>query len=356
MKHPTTDLKNRYYFLSKIDDTKSMVYKISDEQDSDNCGVHFVTYITTPREVNRGQSYLDLHGDRQQVVYTDTYNVSTGEIDVEECSAVFPCIVIEYKENLRDEETKRAYFWLDYLIQDDDTVLKRGNNSFTFKFNTKHSGYKNFSGTYCDYYLQLALSEMAEMLLVYNFEEVKKKFPDFLFAEKNDKININGKQVYFKKAFKVSNGVEDVVNGKLIEMEDVYLNYADVCCRMINEYADKLVNRFIDLNSGTSVSDIMSAPSAGLFDEIYQYLPCLRHPGNMNFDVNGDNRVTAADITCLYNYLLGNIDIDLGRYQKCLTTCNEGLPEIMSVLYTTRDRLIEEMEDPDWVLPEEYRE
>ena len=356
MEHPTTDLKNRYYFLSKITETESIVYKISDEQDSDNCGVHFVTYITTPREVNRDQSYLDLHGDRQQVVYTDTYNVSTGEIDVEECCLTFPCIVIEYKERLDDEEPKRAYFWLDYLIQDDDTLLKEGDNRFTFKFNIKHSGFKNFNGTYCDYYLQLALSEMAEMLLVYNFEEVKKKFPDFLFAEENDRININGKQVYFQKAFKVSRGVEDVVRGRLIEMEDVYLNYANVCCRMINEYAEKLVNRFVDLNGGTAVSEIMGAPSPDLFDAIYQYLPCLRQSGSMNFDVNGDGVVTAYDITCLYNYLLGNIDIDLGRYPRCLTTCNEGLPQIMNVLHATRDRLIEEMEDPDWVLPEEYRE
>ena len=232
MKHPSTELKNPYYFLSTND--PKVIYEISEQQDKDGCGQHFVTYQTLNRTVNAGQSYLDLHGDRQQVTLSGTYPVSNGKLDIDACKEVFPYIEVIYKENKTSAETKSEYYWLDYLIQDDDTY-----QNGKFVMNTEHADVDDdFEGGYVAYYKQLVLEELGGLLTDHTIEDAKKSFPEFLFAEQGDKMTMNGKTVYFQEMTSSEESVE--VN---VSDEEINAAYYAYVCEQVRAYADRLVKK-----------------------------------------------------------------------------------------------------------------
>lgn len=237
MKYPSTELKNPYYFLSTND--PKVIYEISDQQDKDGCGQHFVTYQTTDRVVNAGQSYLDLHGDRIQVSESGTFPVSTGKLNIAECKKTFPYFEVVYSATENGSETESVYFWLDYLIEDDDKYVDG-----KFVMNTDHKDVDDdFEGGYATYYKEMAIRELGALLATHSIEEAKRNFPDYLFANVNDPIIVNGNTVYLQELNSSDGNMTEEGNPNTITEDDIDEAYYEYVCEQVKAYADRLVKK-----------------------------------------------------------------------------------------------------------------
>lgn len=195
MDFPTNKLRNPYYFIRD-----NVVYEISDKQDADGCGKHYVTYVTKPTELKKGAKYLDVNGTMQVAEADGTYNVSNGNIDLTETPKMspnfltFPWACITYVEE-EGGKPKKEYLWLDYLIEDGDkvTVVNRVEK---FVINDKHSEGAN---SYVGLYKQQLINEFkARVKNGYAIAEIKKRMPEYVIANANDTILVNGKKVIFQ--------------------------------------------------------------------------------------------------------------------------------------------------------------
>lgn len=195
MDFPTNKLRNPYYFIRD-----NVVYEISDKQDADGCGKHYVTYVTKPTELKKGAKYLDVNGTMQVAEADGTYNVSNGNVDLTETPKMspnfltFPWACITYVEE-EGGKPKKEYLWLDYLIEDGDKV-EVVNRVEKFVINDKHSEGAN---SYVGLYKQQLINEFkARVKNGYAIAEIKKRMPEYVIANANDTILVNGKKVIFQ--------------------------------------------------------------------------------------------------------------------------------------------------------------
>ena len=245
MTFPSNKLKNPYYFIS----ANGTVYEISTSQDADNCGQHYVTYQTVSVNgddkilVKKGDKYLDLHGTPTVAEKDAYYPVSTGKLDIEANKEVFPWICVEYKEKPEDRETKKAYFWLDYLIDDGDEF-----NGTKFVMNQKHAPE---GGSYVEFFKEEVLAKIGLYLANgYTEIEIQRNFPDYLLAEQYGEnipenatanITIDGKKAYLVN---VTTSSEDESFEMGITEEDMLNAFYKYCDEQVIAYANKLLKKF----------------------------------------------------------------------------------------------------------------
>ena len=182
MIYPKTTLQNPYYFIKD-----KVLYNISNQQDTNNehtssqgCGVHKVTYITETKKVEKGQVYLNLHGDLQTAADDTNYSVSTGKLDETECQKVFPYFTVTYNKTNPaegEEGTITKTYWLQHLIQDGDKVV---NNKFVI--NEKHGT------TYSDAFKK-EMKEAVKSAIIggATIEQLYSMFPLYFFSGQPNK-------------------------------------------------------------------------------------------------------------------------------------------------------------------------
>lgn len=254
MTFPNNKLKNPYYFIKN-----NIVYEISDKQDADNCGQHYVTYQVTSLDgddkvfVKNGDKYLDANGTPTIAQSDGYYPVSTGKLDIEANKAVFPWICVKYKENATDTEIQEAYFWLDYLIDDGDTF-----DGTMFIMNSNHAPE---DGSYIEYYKATVLAQIGLFYANgYTDTEIKRNFPDYMFAEEYGEnitensvanITINGKKAYLVD---VTTSAEDVEI--TISEEDMINAFYTYCNEQVVAYANRLLKRVNKKLAGTTDEQI----------------------------------------------------------------------------------------------------
>ena len=245
MTFPKNKLNNPYYFIKN-----NIVYEISDKQDADNCGQHYVTYQVTSLTdedkvfVKKGDKYLDVHGTPTVAPIDGYYQVSTGKLDIEANKEVFPWICVKYKENADSETVKEEYLWLDYMIDDGDTF-----DGTKFVMNTTHAPEE---GSYVEAYKEAILAQIGLYFANgYTEEDIKRNFPEYLFAEENDKITVNNKKVYFVDVTTSADGVEMNISGE--DMLDAFYKY---CNEQVVAYANRLLKRVEKKLDGTTDEEI----------------------------------------------------------------------------------------------------
>lgn len=154
MKNTTTTLKNPYYFIEK---DGTCLYKISNTQDEDNCGVQMVV------------------------------KNSDGTINNEACAAIFPYIKITYKENTEAED-KSKYLWLSEFIA-------VGDNFIDGKFVINEAHRPEDGGSYVSVFKQQIGQHIAELIANgYTIDRIKKVMSDYLFVQPGETMYINGKE------------------------------------------------------------------------------------------------------------------------------------------------------------------
>ena len=232
MTFPTNKLKNPYYFIKN-----NVVYEISENQDADNCGQHYVTFKVVSLTgndkifVKKDDRYLDVHGTPTVAPTDGYYEVNTGVLNIEQNKLVFPWICIKYKENADSETVKEEYLWLDYMIDDGDTF-----DGTKFVMNTTHAPEE---GSYVEAYKEAILAQIGLYFANgYTEEDIKRNFPEYLFAEENDKITVNNKKVYFVDVTTSADGVE--MN---ISEEDMFEAFYKYCNEQVVAYANRLLKK-----------------------------------------------------------------------------------------------------------------
>lgn len=244
MTFPTNKLKNPYYFIKN-----NVVYEISENQDADNCGQHYVTYQVTSLTnedkvfVKKGDKYLDVHGTPTVAPIDGYYQVSTGKLDIEANKAVFPWICVEYKTKPEDRETKSEYLWLDYLIDDGDSF-----DGTKFTMNQQHAPE---NGSYVEYFREQVLDKIGLYLANgYTDVDIKRSFPDYLLAEQYGEnipenatanITVDGKKVYLVNVTTSSEN-ENFEMG--VSEEDMFEAFYKYCNEQVIVYANRLLRKY----------------------------------------------------------------------------------------------------------------
>lgn len=244
MTFPTNKLKNPYYFIKN-----NVVYEISENQDADNCGQHYVTYQVTSLTnedkvfVKKGDKYLDVHGTPTVAPIDGYYQVSTGKLDIEANKAVFPWICVEYKTKPGDRETKSEYLWLDYLIDDGDSF-----DGTKFTMNQQHAPE---NGSYVEYFREQVLDKIGLYLANgYTDVDIKRSFPDYLLAEQYGEnipenatanITVDGKKVYLVNVTTSSEN-ENFEMG--VSEEDMFEAFYKYCNEQVIVYANRLLRKY----------------------------------------------------------------------------------------------------------------
>lgn len=230
-------LSNPYYFVKN-----NTIFKISSTNETnDSCGKHYVTYTTNPESsVKKGDTYIDLHGDRVTADEDKTGVVSTGIIDAAESAKTFP----HFKVTEDGDETENAYyFWLDDFIEDGD-VLKTVDNTPKF-MKTKHTDDDNepeevdFAE---DYVNDIKMKIVKSIISGKSFEDAIRSYPAFLFAETGDSIKLDGKTVEVKdvkSSFSITSlpviakaDLEETIYGLINEM---VVNYANGLLKTVDK-------------------------------------------------------------------------------------------------------------------------
>ena len=175
------NLVNYFYFISE----EGVVFDILSANDKDGCGVHIVKYVTKAQTLEAGDKYLDAT-NTQCVAETDgSYQVSTGKIDKEANSGIFPCIVVESTPEGEDENIK-SYFFFQQLIHDGD---KYASNKFSKSHNTSETA------TYMDDVNKAIVEEITNMVKKgYTIDKIKDSLPWWVFAKEGTETYINGKK------------------------------------------------------------------------------------------------------------------------------------------------------------------
>lgn len=183
---PRNKLNNPYYFVK--DD---VIFKINvTNYDSDPCGKHYVTYVTESKEVKKGQTYINENGDYVVAASTTDYDVSTGKINEATCANTFPYFKIVGKDDSEEPKEYTYYFWLDNFIEAGD-VYKSS------KFmKTVHEGDTESTIDFAQYYVDTVKKNIATAIAGgTSFDTAKGSYPSYLFANKGDKITVNGKEI-----------------------------------------------------------------------------------------------------------------------------------------------------------------
>ena len=131
------NLQNPYYFIKD-----NVIFKISNSNDeNDICGKHYKTFDTETADVQKGQKYTDLHGDKQTATEDGQQNVSKGtDTTTQTINAnkeMFPYYEITYTY---DGQTYKSLFWLDKFIETGDkteTTGKKFKNKTTQQLNNE---------------------------------------------------------------------------------------------------------------------------------------------------------------------------------------------------------------------------
>ena len=207
-------LVNYYYFIES-----GVVFNISTNNDKDQCGKHYVEYITEQKSVQKGEIYNDKNNTPVEAKSAGTVAVSTGVMDDVKNAAIFPNIKVTTKND--KEETKDYYFWFQYLINDGDT------NSGT-KFVYKHKD----DGDVTDYLdvVKASINEEIEQMASkgYTLEAIKASLPWWVTGKVNDKVAIGGKLETITANTFSSNfpdsAIETLINAKINEMVTDFAN------------------------------------------------------------------------------------------------------------------------------------
>lgn len=244
MTFPTNKLKNPYYFIKN-----NVVYEISENQDTDNCGQHYVTFNVVSLTgndkifVKKGDRYLDVHGTPTVASTDGYYEVSTGVLNIEQNKLVFPWICVEYKTKPEDRETKSEYLWLDYLIDDGDSF-----DGTKFIMNQQHAPE---NGSYVEYFKEQVLDKIGLYLANgYTDVDIKRSFPDYLLAEQYGEnipedatanITVDGKKVYLVN---VTTSSEDENFEMGVSEEDMFEAFYKYCNEQVIVYANRLLRKY----------------------------------------------------------------------------------------------------------------
>ena len=244
MTFPTNKLKNPYYFIKN-----NVVYEISENQDTDNCGQHYVTFNVVSLTgndkifVKKGDRYLDVHGTPTVAPTDGYYEVSTGVLNIEQNKLVFPWICVEYKTKPEDRETKSEYLWLDYLIDDGDSF-----DGTKFIMNQQHAPE---NGSYVEYFREQVLDKIGLYLANgYTDVDIKRSFPDYLLAEQYGEnipedatanITVDGKKVYLVN---VTTSSEDENFEMGVSEEDMLEAFYKYCNEQVITYANRLLKKY----------------------------------------------------------------------------------------------------------------
>lgn len=176
------NLVNYFYFISE---EGGIVFDILTANNKDGCGVHLVKYETKPQVLEEGDKYLDDTNTKQTVETAGTYQVSTGKINKEANSTIFPCIIVESTPEGETENIK-SYFFFQQLIHDGD---KYSSNTFIKAHNTDDTA------TYMDDVMKSVAEEITNMVKKgYTLDKIKSTLPWWVFAAEGTETYINGKK------------------------------------------------------------------------------------------------------------------------------------------------------------------
>lgn len=218
-------LKNPYYYTKS-----SVIFKISStNNDNDVCGKHYKTFDTEEKEFNKGQYYIDVHGDTKIANADGTYTASKGT-DSEEATitankAVFPYYEIGYSFE-EDGETKTGtiLYWLDKFIEVGDKMT-----SSKFAKKTVHTDSGDESELeYDKYFKSLLLEDISNSVKAgKSKEQIVEEYGMFIVGSE---VMINGLEATITS---VSNNVKITENDIL-----------DVIKAVIKEYGDNLLKSY----------------------------------------------------------------------------------------------------------------
>ena len=259
MIYPKTTLQNPYYFIKD-----KVLYNISNQQDTNNehtssegCGVHKVTYKTELKKVEKGQVYLDLHGDLQTANEDTNYSVSTGKLNETACKNVFPYFTVTYnKKNVPAGQGRIIKtYWLQHLIQDGDKVDERGK----FAMNEKHGN------SYLDAFKK-EMKEAVKSAIIggATIEQLYSIFPLWFFSGQPDKTT--------KVTDNNGNLVDATYNTSTVAIseEDLWTLIYEALDEKVRAYANnclkphgKKVKDGVKFITSDNVQDINATPTQG---------------------------------------------------------------------------------------------
>lgn len=182
MVHPDKNLQNPYYFVRK-----DIVFNISSSNpDKDPCGTHKVTYVTELKDLKKGQTYYDLHGDKQTVANDGQYGVKTNELNNTKNSEIFPGIKVTYTKQGEDSnETEDAYYYFQSLIADGDDFK----NDTGFKKHTTENG-QEVVLNYIPFFKKSVENDIkAAIKKGYNVKQIMQSLPHYCFNPQDLEAN-----------------------------------------------------------------------------------------------------------------------------------------------------------------------